>query len=148
MIETIFFILIISLVLAIIGYVIYSIIGKKSLKSNNQIDEVLKNCNSELTELVNPKLQRTINEATSERFDIEYQKRLTANLAIEKEKERLLKDDLIYNLIKKSIVDGNYRLSLHNGQYNDQHTTIKAINLIPGLKANYSHHGNYIVVTY
>ena len=148
MIETIFFILIISLVLAIIGYVIYSIIGKKSLKSNNQIDEVLKNCNSELTELVNPKLQRAINEATSERSDLEYQKRLNFKLEIEKEKDRLLKDGLIYNLIKKSIVDGNYRLSLHNDQYNDQHITIKAINLIPGLKANYSRHGNYIVVTY
>ena len=148
MIETIFFILIISLVLAIIGYVIYSIIGKKSLKSNNQIDEVLKNCNSELTELVNPKLQRAINEATSERSDLEYQKRLNFKLEIEKEKDRLLEDGLIYNLIKKSIVDGNYRLSLHNDQYNDQHITIKAINLIPGLKANYSRHGNYIVVTY
>lgn len=148
MIETIFFTLIISLFVAIIGYVIYSITITKYPKNNNQVDELLKNCDNRTSKLLNPKLQQVIEEANLEKIKIENEKRLNAKLAIEKEKQRLLKNDFIYNLIRQSIVNGDWKLRLQDKYYYDEYQTILAINLIPGLKAKATRSGKFITVMY
>jgi uncharacterized membrane protein YgaE (UPF0421/DUF939 family) len=148
MIDTILFIIIVTLFLTIIGYVIYSITNNKSLKDNNQVDEVLKDCDNKLNRLLNPKLQQVIEEANLEKTKIENEKRLNVKLAIEKEKQRLLKDDFIYKLIRQSIVNGDWRLRLQDNYYDDEYQTLLAINSIPGLKAEAIRNGKFISVKY
>lgn len=148
MIETILFALMISLFVVIIGYVIYSVTITKYPKDNDEIDELLKNCNNRTSELLNPKLQQIIEEANLEKTKNENEKRLNVKLAIEKEKQRLLKDDFIYKLIRQSIVNGERRLRLQDKYCYDEYQTILAINLIPGLKAESTRSGKFISVKY
>ena len=148
MIETIFLILIVSLFVAIIGYIIYSLTITKYPNNNNEVDELLKNCDNRTSELLNPKLQQIIEEANLEKTKNENEKRLNIKLAIEKEKQRLLKDDFIYKLIRQSIVNGEWRLRLQDKYYYDEDQTILAINLIPGLKAEATRSGKFISVKY
>lgn len=131
MIETIFFTLIISLFLTIIGYVIYSITSNKSLKDNNQVDEVLKDCDSKLSRLINPKLQQVIEEAKTERKLIEENLKKERDILIQKEKERLFENDMIYNMIKESILNGKDCIEIECSNY---HITAGAIRLIPELR--------------
>jgi hypothetical protein len=133
MTETIFFIIVI---LGSIIYGIYTFPFKVKIK------------NEQSNVKVNPKLQQIIEEATLEKAKIENEKRLDVKLAIEKEKERLLKDDFIYELIRKSIVNGERSLILNDNEYYEPSITIYTINLIPGLKAHFGFDGKFILVTY
>lgn len=132
MIETILFIII------ILGSIVYSIytFPFRIIKTE------------QLTVKVNPKLQQVIEEASLEKNKIEKEKTLIAKLAVEKEKERLLQDDFIYELIRKSIINGERSLYLSDNYYYEPSVTIKAINLIPGLKAEFGNNGKFIRVMF
>lgn len=145
MIETIFFTLIISLFLAIIGYIIYSITNNKYSKDNNYIDIVLKECDHKLNNLINPKLQhpkipepeiinpkltQAIKEANEERESIQAQREKELYEKVLKERDRLLENDYIYKLIKEAVVNNRSSVEIKSDNIT---ITEKAVKSIPGL---------------
>lgn len=147
MIETIFFTLIISSFVAIIGYIIYSITITKYPKNNNQIDELLKNCDNRTSESLNPKLQQVIEEANQKKIASKLRNDISWKKIVNTEKERLLKDDWIYNKIGKSLLYADHcNLFRENNDYKRFSTTCDAINLIPGLRAESKLDGRMITI--
>jgi hypothetical protein len=147
MIETIFFILIVSLFVAIIGYVMYSINAIKCPRDNNQVDALLKKCNHQLINSINPKLQQVINEAKEKRIASKLRFDISWKEIVNIEKERLLKDDWIYNKIGKSLLYADHcNLFKENNDYKRFSATFDAINLIPGLRAESKLNGKMITI--
>jgi len=137
MTETIFIALILVLIFLIIVYVIHTIIKAKIVSNSKVIDHI------------NSKLQQIIEEANSEK-EIRDGRRLNKHQVLANdEKERLLRDDFIYNKIKQSILFGtNDVLLLKNKHYKYANITAHAINMIPGLTAVINHSGKFITVKY
>lgn len=147
MIDTIFFTLIVSLFLAIIGYVSYSITITKYPNNNNEVDELLKKCNHRLSNLINPKLQQVIEEANQKKIASKLRNDISWKKIVNTEKERLLKDDWIYNKIEKSLLYADHcNLFRENNDYKRFSTTCDAINLIPGLRAESKLDGRMITI--
>ena len=147
MIETIFLILIVSLFVAIIGYIIYSLTITKYPNNNNEVDELLKKCNHRLSNLINPKLQQVIEEANQKKIASKLRNDISWKKIVNTEKERLLKDDWIYNKIGKSLLYADHcNLFRENNDYKRFSTTCDAINLIPGLRAESKLDGRMITI--
>ena len=147
MIETIFLILIVSLFVAIIGYIIYSLTITKYPNNNNEVDELLKKCNHRLSNLINPKLQQVIEEANQKKIASKLRNDISLKKIVNTEKESLLKDDWIYNKIGKSLLYADHcNLFRENNDYKRFSTTCDAINLIPGLRAESKLDGRMITI--
>lgn len=147
MVETVFFILIVSLFVAIVGYVIYSVTIARYPKDNNEVDELLKECNHKLISLINPKLQQVIDEATQKKIASKLKFDISWKEIVNTEKERLLNDDWIYNKIGKSLLYADHcNLFKENNDYKRFSTTCDAINLIPGLRAESKLDGKMITI--
>lgn len=77
---------------------------------------------------VNPKIEDAFNEGFFEKLEKEEQRKKL----IQAEKERLLKDDYIYEKIKNAVSENKFHFVMCT---NNDEITRDAINLIPGMKA-------------
>lgn len=78
--------------------------------------------------LVNPKIAEAFNEGLIKNLEKEIEK----EKLIQVEKERLLKDDYIYEKIKNAVSENRFHFVMCT---NNDEITRDAINLIPGMKA-------------
>ena len=77
---------------------------------------------------VNPKIEEALNKGLLESLEKEEQRKKL----IQAEKERLLKDDYIYEKIKNAVSENKFHFIMCT---NNDEVTRDAINLIPGMKA-------------
>lgn len=122
MIEITFYILVISML--VFGLVVF-------IKMRRQVLTVNKDSKSNIIEsknLINPKITEALEKGLKKRHDnlVKY-----SNL-IQVEKERLLKDDYIYEKIKNAVSKNEYYFIMCT---DDNEITKDAINMIPGMKA-------------
>jgi hypothetical protein len=82
----------------------------------------------EIKDSVNPKIEEALEKGSEERHEnlLKYSKLVQA------EKERLLKDDYIYDKIKNAVSENRFHFVMST---NNNEITRDAINLIPGMKA-------------
>ena len=129
MIETILTILIIGAIL--LGVAIFINMKREISKRLNVELNTIETKNLAEPEIEKSKLQQVIEEAKADRKLIEENLKKERIILIQKEKERLFENDMIYNMIRESILDGKESVEIECSNY---YITRKAIFLIPGLK--------------
>lgn len=124
MIEIVVYILMITITL--FGLVMFVKMHKQRLPINE--NKSSKSNTNETKYLVNPKIEEAFSEGVLESLEKEeHRKKL-----IQAEKERLLKDDYIYEKIKNAVSENKFHFVMYT---NNDEITRDAINLIPGMKA-------------
>ena len=129
MIEIIFTVLVIGAIL--LGVAMFINMKREISKRLNVESNVIEPKNLAEPEIEKSKLQQVIEEAKAERKLIEENFKKERYVLVQKEKERLLENEMIYNAIKESILNGKDCVEI---ECSDYWITRTAVYLIPELK--------------
>lgn len=120
----------ITLTILIIGAILLGVAIFINMKRERLLS-INKNVNPSIIKtetLVNSKIEEALNKGLLENLEKEEQRKKL----IQAEKERLLKDDYIYEKIKNAVSENKFHFVMCT---NNDEITRDAINLIPGMKA-------------
>ena len=110
----------------VFGLVIFIKMHRQRLPMNENKDATPSTSESKYP--VNPKIEEALTKGLLESLEKEEQRKKL----IKAEKERLLKDDYIYEKIKNAVSENRFHFVMCT---NNDEITRDAINLIPGMKA-------------